>query len=90
MVCHADGVRDNNRATNLRWGTGLDNAADRVKHGNHTAGETNGMAVLTNEQAREIRRRVQGGELGVLLAAEFGVSPMTISNIKLGKVFRDA
>lgn len=32
-VCHADGDRINNTASNLYWGTRSDNARDRVKHG---------------------------------------------------------
>lgn len=32
-VCHGDGDRKNNSATNLRWGTGSENAADRTAHG---------------------------------------------------------
>lgn len=31
-ACHANGVRDDNRIGNLRWGTVQDNAADRVAH----------------------------------------------------------
>lgn len=33
QVCHANGNRTDNRAENLRWGTGAENAADRTAHG---------------------------------------------------------
>jgi hypothetical protein len=33
--CHGNGVRDDNRAANLRWGTSSDNAYDRVNAGTH-------------------------------------------------------
>lgn len=52
--------------------------------------------VLTEDQAREIRRRVEpqpdgsGGESGAALAREFGVSAATISHIKNGQSWRDA
>lgn len=32
---HADGVRDNNHVSNLRWGTHLENEADKAAHGTH-------------------------------------------------------
>lgn len=33
LVLHNDGDTNNNRASNLRWGTAKENAADRTKHG---------------------------------------------------------
>jgi hypothetical protein len=32
MVLHGDGDPSNNRPANVRWGSGLDNAADRREH----------------------------------------------------------
>lgn len=32
-ACHVDGDKQNNRPTNLRWGTSKENAADRARHG---------------------------------------------------------
>lgn len=34
-VCHNDGDKLNNKATNLRWGTRSENAQDSVRHGSH-------------------------------------------------------
>jgi hypothetical protein len=50
-------------------------------------GEENGVAKLTNEQAREIYRRLLAGELGVDLAREFGCSKAAIGNIRTGKAW---
>ena len=33
QVRHLNGIRHDNRATNLAWGTAAENAADRAKHG---------------------------------------------------------
>lgn len=33
QVLHGNGIRTDNRATNLRWGTALENTEDKVKHG---------------------------------------------------------
>jgi hypothetical protein len=34
-VCHRNTTRDDNRLTNLRWGTHTENMADRLRDGNH-------------------------------------------------------
>lgn len=34
-VCHVNGSRKDNRASNLRWGTRSDNMQDAVRHGTH-------------------------------------------------------
>jgi|SRR5215831_7112754 len=51
-------------------------------------GEKHYFAKLSNKQVREIRKRVQAGEVQRALALEFGVSPMTISNIVNRKVWK--
>ncbi|MFJ4997129.1 NUMOD4 motif-containing HNH endonuclease [Microbacterium sp. NPDC088619] len=33
-ACHANGIRGDNRLSNLRWDTRVSNAADRAQHGN--------------------------------------------------------
>lgn len=48
-------------------------------------GEKNGKARLTENQAREIKRRVLSGEKGTVLAKEFGITKVQVSYIKLGK-----
>ena len=55
-VLHVDGVRTNNIADNLRWGTKAENAADRERHGRGYRGNGAGRAKLTEEQVLEIRR----------------------------------
>lgn len=34
-VCHNDGTRNNNRITNLRYGTRSENTLDKYEHGTH-------------------------------------------------------
>ena len=34
-VCHGDGTRTNNNASNLRWGSRSDNMQDALRHGTH-------------------------------------------------------
>jgi len=61
MQCrHMDGDPDNNRLDNLQWGTPLENAADRDRHGTTARGERNGCATLSDEHVREIKSRPRG------------------------------
>jgi len=45
-VCHIDGNRLNNTASNLRWGTRKDNADDRERHGRTSRGPAHSAAIL--------------------------------------------
>lgn len=85
QVCHEDGVKTNNAASNLRWDTAAGNAADRIAHGTHKFGETVGTSKLTNDQAADIKGRLHLGETGRALAKEFAVSEHAISKLKTGK-----
>lgn len=64
----------------LYWGTPIENAADRVRHGTHLKGEDCASAKLTVDQVREIRR------LSLSLpqrevADRFGISKQRVSKI---------
>ena len=50
---------------------------------------TRSFAKITPEIASEIRKRLARGETGKSLAAEYGLTPPTISNIKHRKIWRD-
>lgn len=62
------------------WKTPSSNQSDRVVHGTHSRGERSGTAKLTEAQVREIRS-LKGDKRVVDIASDFGVSPMTVSNI---------
>ncbi len=84
MECrHLNGIPDDNRLENLRWGTKLENAADKARHGTSSVGERNGMAKLTERQVLDIHARPH--ELLRVLADEHGVSEATICVIRQGK-----
>lgn len=61
-VRHLDGKADNNKATNLVWGTKSQNQQDRIKHGTDARGEKNKRAKLSREQVLDIRKRRLEGE----------------------------
>jgi hypothetical protein len=62
---------------NCRWVTVLESNRNRR------------TVKVTPEMADEIRQRIRAGKYGIQsqLAREYGVSPMTISDIKLGKTW---
>lgn len=78
---HKDNNRRNNLPSNLEWGTPQDNSADKLRHGTQSFGENHPSAKLTQEQAREIRRRYRGrGDL-TRLAEEYRVSQWVIASV---------
>lgn len=80
VIDHIDGNKYNNRIENLR---GLSNAKNvylakqRVRKGNK----------LSFCQVKEIKKRLARGDMQKDIAADFNVTPPSISDIKLGKCF---
>ena len=78
-VCHINGVRTDNHASNLRWGTRSSNHADKVRHGTHSRGTRNPQCRLDEEIVREIR--ASSAPLAVV-AAQYQISQPTVSDIR--------
>jgi len=72
----------------LSTGTKADNSADMVARGRSPRGSRSGASKLTERQVAEIRVRQAAGELHRVLAAEYGVSRVTITNIVTGRTWR--
>lgn len=70
----------------LSWKTRAENAADRLIHGTHSAGEKNGNARLTEAQVREILA-IRGTTSQASIARRYGVTPQTIYEIYKGKTW---
>lgn len=81
--CHRNGSGDDNRATNLYWGTRKDNFKDMVRHGRTFPRK------LTNDQVRQIKRRLGRGDKCYSIARDYGVHANTIVNIDTGKSYSD-
>ncbi|KKL67586.1 hypothetical protein LCGC14_2133510 [marine sediment metagenome] len=73
--------------THLWLGTHADNMADMIAKGRcaDRAGEKNGNAKLTWEQVKAIRADTRFQRV---IAAEYGVVPQLISQIKLGQIWK--
>lgn len=67
-----------------RWGTRADNMADTIRDGTSQRGIRNRNAKLTPADVAPIRKRIDGGETFVGIAADYGVVPDTIRAIKRG------
>jgi hypothetical protein len=68
----------------LQWKTNAENAADRSRDGTQQRGPKHPLAVLTFEMAEVVRARyAAGGVTQLALAAEFGISQQSVSNIVL-------
>jgi hypothetical protein len=85
---HLDGNPAHNHLSNLAWGSPVENAADKRRHGTQPKGERNATAKLTEAQVREIRA-LHGSASLRQLAARYGVSHTAIRRAALGIKWSD-
>jgi hypothetical protein len=71
----------------LRPGTNDDNVRDKLSRERQARGETGGMAKLTTAAVREIKAALPTAT-NAALAAAYGVAPMTIHAIRIGRTWR--
>lgn len=76
---HLDGDPKNNWLGNLKWGTPQENARDSIIHGTFARGERSGVAVLTENDVRYIRRARLLGATYPQLAKMFGIHKVSVS-----------
>ena len=95
QACHYNDVKNDNRLSNLRWATLLDNMTDAKRNGiklgggPHTAvrGEQNGNSKFTKESVKEIRS-LEGIVGKHELARRFNVTPQAIHAVWKRKVWK--
>ena len=79
---HMNGIKTDNRISNLRWMTKIQNQQLKVKHGTHLRGSRHPNSKLTEHQMIEIKKRNLAGESYRKLAKEFGCTHRNIAHIK--------
>jgi hypothetical protein len=85
QMCHNDGSRDNDTATNLRYDTQAGNMRDRIWHGTAPRGERNNMAKLSSAQVDAIRADRRPA---ALVAADHATSRSNVYMIRSGKTWQ--
>lgn len=78
-VRHHNHNRADNRLANLSWGSRRENITDSVRDRRHAFGKANPHAKLTGPQVLLIRAGTGNRRV---LAAEYGVSPGTIDDVR--------
>ena len=94
-VNHIDGNKLNNTPENLEWVSSKDNKRHAILAGkyknlgkNSPKGEDSKKAKLTENQVKEIRKRVAGGEFKRAIAREYGVSDTLVRFIVERKTWK--
>jgi hypothetical protein len=83
---HLNGIPDDNRLTNLAWGTPLENQADSVRHGTHQRGAEKPFAKLREADVLQIRSMyASGAATQRALAKRYGVTQAVISHVTTRK-----
>lgn len=77
---HRDGNKRNNKLTNLIYGTKSANEMDKIAHGTSNRGSRHGMAKLTEQEVKLIRRLA--GTSNRKIADDYGVSETAIRKIR--------
>lgn len=90
FINHEKGIRTDNRATELRWVTKIENEqhAWKVLKRRAVRGEENGKSKLTAEQVKNIRAEYFCGISPKKIAEKFGISDRYVVDIGAMKVWK--
>jgi hypothetical protein len=83
-INHIDANRLNNAADNLEWTTHIQNIAHAMRHGLTPRGDKQWRSRLRESEIPVIMERIKRNEPAPSIAADYGVAPGTIANIKYG------
>lgn len=84
QACHNDGSRTNNAPSNLRWDSGKNNYADRIRHGTAAKGSTCNNAKLRESDVAAIRSMASKGVGTTKIMGMYGMSRSSTRRIIRG------
>jgi transposase-like protein len=88
QVCrHLDGDRSNARLDNLAYGSYADNAADAIRHGTQSWGESHGNAALSLDKIQMMIDARRGGASFDAIAREHGCNASTVNRVLHGQTW---
>jgi len=87
QACHYNGNSFDDKLTNLRWGTSLENKKDNYRLGVEGFGEKAGRSKLTNCQAKSIKNEYHNGVPAKILMNKYGLCKTAIYRIIKGKTY---
>jgi transposase len=89
VVNHVDGNKTNNHFKNLEWVTSSENTIHAYETGLKSKGSSTKWATLDESAVVEIKEAILSGVPAQRLAEKYQVSPGTISNLKLGRAWKN-
>lgn len=85
QAMHLNGIKTDNRAVNLAWGTQVENEKAKVEHGTRPLGEKMNGSVLNDAKIIEIRKSDKSSRE---LAKQYGVSQQTIHKVVIRETWK--
>ncbi len=85
---HLDGDRRNNRASNLAWGTPMENTLDKLEHGTIPSGPGCYHAKFSADEVVEILDEYAAGMSAAVIAAVRGVSAQVVRDLVAGRTYK--